>query len=83
MFNMKIEHRPASQHRNADALSRKPCKKCMHMYKSNEVKSTTVSCNAQEIPSVQDSTEDEINLSDLQKKDVEISKVRNWLEQKV
>ena len=33
--------------------------------------------------SIQDSTEDKIHLSDLQKADVEISKVRNWLEQKV
>ena len=25
-FDMKIEHRPGTQHRNADALSRIPCK---------------------------------------------------------
>lgn len=28
VFDMKIEHRPGSQHRNADALSRIPCKQC-------------------------------------------------------
>jgi transposase InsO family protein len=83
MFNMKIEHRPGSQHRNADALSRKPCKKCMHMYESNEVRSATARCNALDISSIQESIEEEINLSDLQKKDVEISKVRNWLEHKM
>jgi hypothetical protein len=47
------------------------------------LKSATVRCNALEMFSIQDSAEDETNLSDLQKKDVEISKVRNWLEQKV
>jgi hypothetical protein len=46
-------------------------------------KSATVRCNALEISSIQNSKEDEINLSDLQNKDVEISKVRNWLEQRV
>ncbi|CAC5410703.1 unnamed protein product [Mytilus coruscus] len=27
-YNMKIKHRPGNQHRNADALSRMPCKQC-------------------------------------------------------
>jgi hypothetical protein len=47
------------------------------------LKSAAVRCNTLEISSIQDSKEDEINLSDLQKKDVEISKVRNWLEQRL
>jgi hypothetical protein len=28
VFDMKIEHRPGTQHRNADTLSRIPCKQC-------------------------------------------------------
>ena len=28
MYNMKIEHRPGVQHKNADSLGRIPCKQC-------------------------------------------------------
>ena len=88
MFNMKIEHRPGTQHRNADSLSRKPCKKCEVLTKCNEASNNTMYCSTLEMTSTKGVAEDKEekegkNLSDLQRNDVDISKVRGWLEQKV
>ena len=30
MYEMTVEHRPGTHHRNADALSRRPCGKCKY-----------------------------------------------------
>ena len=88
MFNMTIEHRPGTQHRNADSLSRKPCKKCEVLTKCNEASNNTMDCSTLEMTPTKGFAEDKEeeegkNLSDLQRNDVEISKVRGWLEQKV
>lgn len=35
-YNLKVTHRPGYQHRNADALSRNPCKPCKRQEENNQ-----------------------------------------------
>lgn len=35
-YNLKVTHRPGNQHRNADALSRSPCKPCKRQEEINQ-----------------------------------------------
>ena len=76
MYNMKIEHRPGTQHKNADALSRMPCKHQCHIDKRQEQVSSV------DIESNEAKDDNDKSLSDLQKEDTELSKVRQWLENK-
>lgn len=93
MYDMTIEHRSGSQHRNADALSRRPCNKCKYnpnweMEKSkksfSEKKTTHQVCGietrSKETDNVHNETGiDDISLADLQKEDKEICLVKKWL----
>ncbi|KAK3106230.1 hypothetical protein FSP39_015710 [Pinctada imbricata] len=89
MYDMKIEHRPGSQHRNADTLSRYPCKQCKYdpdweQQKSNETHVKSVSMvNTEETMVKQDnSIEPDTGLIEIQREDKEISTVRRWIEEK-
>ena len=35
-YNITVTHRPGYQHRNADALSRSPCKACKHQHEQTD-----------------------------------------------
>ena len=79
-YDMEIEHRPGVKHKNADFLSRLPCKQCNHC---NIEKDTAVgysqniqSKNINESNKVSVITE----IQEAQNADTNISKVREWLE---
>lgn len=90
---MTIEHRSGSQHRNADALSRRPCNKCKYLpnwetenstESSSEKKTTLQVCGietrSKETNYVHSETDiDDISIANLRKEDKEICVVKKWL----
>ena len=70
-YKMKIEHRPGSKHRNADALSRRPCNQC-GIYKDWEN-------DQQQIVSAQ-LVEDGKELTRIQQDNADLQLVRSWIE---
>ncbi|KAK3083081.1 hypothetical protein FSP39_013432 [Pinctada imbricata] len=78
MFNMTIEHRPGTQHKNADSLSRKTCNQC----KFDPTWEDKNMSQSHQVISLEEDFGNEKTLSELQKEDTEISKVREWLETK-
>ena len=70
---MTIEHRPGTQHRNADALSRRPCRQC-HYDPNWESASTKTVTNIPEREETQEKT-----LQELQEEDREIVRVSELL----
>ena len=87
MYEMTVEHRPGTQHRNADAISQRPCGKCKYdpdwdpsLQKSLEIEPQKVLgvCSESKDESVK-AEDEELSLVDLQSKDKEISAVKQWL----
>ena len=81
MYHMTIEHRPGTQHRNADAMSRRPCKQC-NFDPDWETSVATIAVS-QAVPKPQDDSASEVSIKELQKNDVDIAKVKDWLERSV
>ena len=74
-YSMKIEHRPGRLHRNADGLSRIPCKQCGRREIDTDPKHT-MNLNLVNLKDDSNMT----SLKDIQEKDAEISLVRSWVE---
>ena len=74
-YNIKIEHRPGRLHRNADGLSRIPCKQCGLQEKAEEDQRMAVLCATYKEKN-HDETED---LKIVQEKDQEICLVKSWV----
>ena len=74
-YSMKIEHRPGRLHRNADGLSRMPCKQCGRREVDTDPKHT-MNVNLVSLKGDSEMT----SLKDIQEKDAEISLVRSWVE---
>ena len=76
-YDMKIEHRPGRLHRNADRLSRIPCRQCVHNEerKHREKGNLNIACPVQ----MQD--EDSIEIKCIQEKDPDISLVKSWIKE--
>ena len=71
VFDMKIEHRPGTQHRNADALSRIPCKQCGFTVEWDKE-------NQDEV--VAQVIKDDLgSLRSLQDADAQIKRVKDWV----
>ncbi|CAC5410678.1 unnamed protein product [Mytilus coruscus] len=85
-YNMKIKHRPGNQHRNADALSRMPCKQC-DFDKDWEKKLVRVNVVTQAPPieaneaviCINDGSDENKTLLVLQQEDENISLVKTWV----
>ena len=73
VFDMKIEHRPGTQHRNADALSRIPCKQCGFAIDWESQTSKQVVAHVKK-----DETETE-SMRSLQDNDAQIMQVKGWV----
>ena len=82
MYDMKIEHRPGVQHKNADSLSRIPCKHCKFdpKWESNLEKLSKVNKATGLAESTETYDYGETSLVEIQKVDKEISTVRKWIE---
>ena len=88
-FKFQIEHRPGVQHRNADALSRLPCRQCSFGTESQEqednatdkpeVKSAT-SVNVVELNTVADNVC--LKIKEVQSEDHDLRQVIDWLDNK-
>ena len=76
MYDMTIEHRPGTQHRNADALSRRPCRQCHYdpNWESASAKTVTNIPDREEAP--------EKTLKELQEEDRDIFRVSELLQSK-
>ena len=74
-YSMKIEHRPGRQHRNADGLSRIPCKQC-GLTNSIEAEPAASVCTI----NVENNGENVKEIKEAQELDSDISKVRSWVE---
>lgn len=77
-YDMDIQHRPGTQHRNADALSRHSCGQC----KDKEMKDTIHAVNNEELINCSRSGEllEERSLKELQQSDKDISMVRKLMD---
>ena len=69
VFDMTIEHRPGTQHRNADALSRLPCKQCGFQ----------IDWEKQTVAQVRTETQNQQELKVLQDKDPHVKQVKDWV----
>ena len=75
IYDMEIQHRPGTQHKNADALSRHSCGQC----RGKEMKETlSAMSDGNETNRQQDVTSKE-SLKELQQSDKEISTVTQWI----
>ena len=68
-FDMTIQHRPGIRHKNADSLSRVPCNQCG--FSSEGI----TECNVVK-------TEDETNITEIQNKDPDLQRLKEWLRTK-
>ena len=74
-YDMEIQHRPGTQHKNADALSRHSCGQC----RGKEMKETlSAMSDGNETNRQKDVTSKE-SLKELQQSDKEISTVTQWI----
>ena len=66
-YNLTICHRPGLQHRNADALSRAPCAKCLHQQRNNDDshKDTSVSSVKDPVNNIDVQETDDTVISDM------------------
>ena len=74
-FKFQIQHLPGLQHRNADALSRLPCRQCGY-----EPEREDAVCNAAKAIRIEEPC---AKMNDLQDKDHDLRLVKSWLVQKV
>ena len=73
-YNMTIKNRPGSQHQNADALSRIPCKQCgFRSYWMDLAHVNTIATESL-------NNETAISIQQLQEKDRDLSIAKKWLE---
>ena len=83
LYDMTIEHRAGTKHRNADALSRRPCKRCKFdpEWETHHLMVLKSLCPDQksEEERIQYDTR---SLCELQKNDKDIRDIRRWLESK-
>ena len=73
-YDMKITHRAGRRHTNADGLSRRPCKQCGLADKFSEIESPVNQVKRKDTPNP-------ISLKDAQEADVDLIKLRRWLEE--
>ncbi|CAC5386476.1 unnamed protein product [Mytilus coruscus] len=82
-YDMHIQHRPGTQHRNADALSRIPCKQCG--YTLDWQSKTSSDCHKTEESQVKIVTSQmpdhvtDLTLTDIQSNDPDLKLVKQWL----
>ena len=74
-YDFTIEHRPGRLHKNADGLSRAPCKQC-------KIDHTMNTCQTVYKLEGDDGLTLERSLKCLQDEDKDVKKVKDWLEQK-
>ncbi|CAC5376668.1 Retrovirus-related Pol polyprotein from transposon 297,Retrovirus-related Pol polyprotein from transposon 17.6,Retrovirus-related Pol polyprotein from transposon 412 [Mytilus coruscus] len=79
-YDMKIKHRSGSQYRNADALSRIPCRQCGYSsdWKAQQLVHTVSSKSDEFERDMKDDTE--ISLKHLQDNDKNLQIVRQWVQ---
>ncbi|CAG2228370.1 unnamed protein product [Mytilus edulis] len=88
---MQIQHRPGVQHRNADALSRIPCKQCgYHTGLEKETVSTETEDQYDTVNAItrfddsndkdDDSEHHDLSLKEIQKNDHDLKIVTKWVE---
>lgn len=87
-FDFKIQHRPGLQHKNADALSRLPCRQCGYD-PSNQLQKQSVLDKPQDkspkshvnvVKLASESKDLCLNIREVQNKDHELKQVKSWLE---
>ena len=76
-YNMTIKHRPGSQHRNADALSRNPCKQCG--FRVDDLSTNVQALVSIEKPDLSDKQEEKFSLLKIQENDTDLNLVRKWI----
>ncbi|CAC5366411.1 unnamed protein product [Mytilus coruscus] len=82
-YDMHIQHPPGTQHRNADALSRIPCKQCG--YTSDWQSKMSSDCPRTEESQVKIVTSQmpdharDLTLTDIQSNDLDLKQVKQWL----
>ncbi|CAC5418553.1 unnamed protein product [Mytilus coruscus] len=92
-FEMQIQHRPGVQHRNADALSRIPCKQCgYHSGLEKETVTTETEDQHDTVNAItrfdgsndkdDDSEHHDLSLKEIQKNDHDLKIVTEWVEKK-
>ena len=79
MFDMKVEHRPGVKHGNADALSREQCRQCQ--VHSVSVDTKMAKGELEDRGGFSEMYGEEKSLAELQEEDVDISHVKQWIEQ--
>ena len=74
-YDMKIEHRPERLHRNADGLSRTPCKNCEREEEAKTDTPPNIVC-----PVTGEQQDDErVEIKRVQDDDTDISLVKSWI----
>ncbi|CAG2221979.1 Retrovirus-related Pol polyprotein from transposon 412,Retrovirus-related Pol polyprotein from transposon 297 [Mytilus edulis] len=82
-YDMYIQHRPGTQHRNADALSRVPCKQCGNTLDWQS--KTSIDCHKTEESQVKIVTSQmpdhdrDWTLTDIQGNDQDLKLIKQWL----
>jgi hypothetical protein len=77
---MTIVHRPGRQHRNADALSRIPCRQCGFDPNWENTKNLAQHVRNIQERETQEVDEKEIFISEKQKSDKDLTLIRKWVE---
>ena len=79
-YDMTIVHRPGRQHRNADALSRIPCRQCG--FDPNWENTENLAQHVRNIQEreTQEVDEKEVSISEKQKSNKDLTMIRKWVE---
>lgn len=75
-YEIQVQHRPGKLHRNADALSRIPCKQCGSDFCISKIAKTRAQLRAV----FEEKDTSSMTLLEIQEQDKDISVVKSWLE---
>ena len=73
-YEFKIEHRPGRVHRNADGLSRIPCRQCGMAFAGTDISGTVI-----HRVSAQNNDGDQVDIHKLQEESDDIKRLKSWI----
>lgn len=87
VFDFKTQYRPGLQYKNADTLSRIPCRQCgyaclnqLHEQSIDQTKDKQPECCVSVVKLTSENKDLSLNIKDMQDKDHELKQVLSWLE---
>ena len=81
-YDMTIVHRPGRQHRNADALSRIPCRQCGFDPNWENIENLAQHARNIQERETQEVDEKEVSIIEKQKSDKDLTLIRKWVEKR-